>query len=191
MLISQPEVHHFSASLERSHAESDSPIWKWIYERAFPDFASMTDHRDNGYWQGQGIDRSITLNSGKQILVDEKVRLPRPDGRVFTDILLEYLSDENKGKPGWVCKPLMADYIAYYNKPIKKCYLLPVIQMQQAWILHKDKWEKEYDFVIKAPNEDHGYRWTTLSRGIPVDVLFKAIGDCLRIDTSEFSNPNP
>jgi hypothetical protein len=55
--------------------------------------------------------------------------------------------------------------------------LLPVIQLQQAWLKNGEFW-KHGRYPIKAQNQ--GY--TTVSWGIPVSVLFQAIGQCLRTE---------
>lgn len=169
--------HNFTESLARSHNAADWPGWEGIYRKAFPDFAAMIDHRQDGLHQRQGIDRSIVLANSKQLLVDEKVRGRNArTGRVYEDIALEYWSDEARSIPGWVCKPLLADYIAYAILPLGRCYLLPVLQLQAAWKKHKDNWIGQYP-RISAQNRG----WTTISVGVPVRVLFPAIGSCLRV----------
>lgn len=142
----------------------------------------MHNHREDGQHQRQGIDRSITLSNAKQILIDEKVRWKnKKTGRVYDDIALEVWSDTARKVPGWVCKPLLADYIAYAIAPLGKCYLLPVLQMQQAWTQHGEQWAQQYP-NIEAHNEDGYRRWITTSVCVPPVVLFPAIGQCLRVD---------
>ena len=58
--------------------------WTDVYRGAFPDLLSMTNVRKDGWAQRGGIDRVLTLSSGKTITVDEKVR-----EKVWPDILLE------------------------------------------------------------------------------------------------------
>jgi hypothetical protein len=170
-------IHNFKNSLEFSHSASDLPIWETIYKKAFPSMVEMIDHRQHGEHQYAGIDRSIVLENSKQILIDEKVRgKNKITGRVYKDIALEYISNDQKESPGWVCKPIRADYIAYVIIPIRTCYLLPVIQLQNAWAENKTEWLANYH-TIKA---DNGY-YKTLSLCLPVDTLFKAIGQQLRI----------
>lgn len=169
--------HNFAKSLAASHAAEEWPVWESIYRQAFPEFAAMVNHRQDGWWQRQGIDRSITLTNSKQILIDEKVRgRNAKTGRVYEDVALEYLSDEAANSPGWVCKPLLADYIAYAIMPIGRCYLLPVIQLQAAWRRYGETWRRQYP-AICAENT----AWITVSVGVPVATLFPAIGECLRV----------
>ena len=131
--------HDFKKSLEMSHAAEDMPFWLETYKKAFPTMIACVNHRQDGDHQRLGIDRSITLENSKQILIDEKVRF-----KPYNDILLEYLSDSARGTLGWVCKPLMCDYIAYAVAPLGVCYMLPVIQLQEAWSQRGEEWKKRY-----------------------------------------------
>lgn len=167
-------VHDFKESLAASHSASDLPIWEEIYRKSFPDFLAMADHRQDGEHQRAGIDRSVILENSKQILVDEKIRW-----KPYQDIAVEYLSNDRTGAPGWACKPLRADYIAYAIAPLGMCYMLPVIQLQQAWRRKGEIW-KSTCFTIRAPN--CGY--TTLSAAVPVHELFAEIGRALRVPFS-------
>lgn len=182
-------MSHFQRCLEQSHSAADLPLWEEVYRTAFPSFQGMFYHEADGYQQRQGVDRSVTLLHSKQILVDEKARgINKITGKVYKDIALEYRSDDARHTPGWVCKPLQCDYIAYAIIPLGKCYLLPVIQLQAAWEQHEELWfskmqhdkggdDKPY-YDIRAKNDS----WWTRSIGIPVDVLYRAMGNMLRIN---------
>jgi hypothetical protein len=164
-------AHDFNESLRRSHSASDLPIWLEIYRKAFPTMQAAIDHRQDGEHQRAGIDRSVILASSKQILIDEKVRW-----KAYEDIALEYWSDRDRQLPGWVCKPLRADFICYAVAPMGRAYLLPVPQLQQAWESYGDRWRERYK-DCNAYNK----RYVTVSCPVPVAVLFKAIGECLRV----------
>lgn len=169
-------THCFADSLAMSHAASDWQGWDQLYRDFFPDFVAMVDHRDNGYWQLQGIDRSLVLSSSKQVLIDEKVRgRNKLTGRVYADIALEFVSNNSTGAKGWVCKPLMADYIAYAILPLGRCYLLPVVQLQSAWMKLGSEWRYRYG---EREAINRGYE--TIFTPVPVPALFAAIGACLR-----------
>ena len=125
--------YDFKECLNESHRVSDLPFWYDLYEKFFPNMVSMQSYNEYGYWQQQGVDRGIILDTSKQILIDEKVRYRNAiTGKVYDDIALEYWSSYEHKKAGWVCKPLMADYIAYVIVPLGICYMLPVIQLQSA-----------------------------------------------------------
>lgn len=158
-------IHDFQTSLAASHAASDNPIWLHVYRQFFPDMLASVDHRDDGEHQRAGIDRSITLANSKQILIDEKVRY-----KDYGDILLEYISVDRTNAPGWVCKPIRCDYIAYAILPRGKAYLLPVLPLQRAWRAKGNLWLETYG---TRPASNKGYK--TLNCPIPFKVLFDAL----------------
>lgn len=171
-------IHDFTESLARSHKASNLPIWEEMYRKAFYNFQAMIDHRPDGEHQRAGIDRSVILENSKQILIDEKVRgRNQITGKVYDDILLEFWSDTERKKPGWVCKPLRSDYIAYAIAPLGIGYLLPVPQLQSAWRIYSAKWLREGHIKLtRNPG------WITSSIPVTVPVLFAAIGNQLRIN---------
>jgi hypothetical protein len=171
------ELANFQNDLAFSHTFEDHPIWDYVYKKTFPTMLGMVSYRQDGFWQREGVDRGIILPTTKQLFVDEKVRgRNKKTGKVYDDVLLEYLSSKENNKPGWVCKPLRADYIAYLIYPRGRCYLLPVVQLQIAWLKYGNQWIKDYP-KIEAPNP--GY--TTVSVGVPPDILFQKIGQELRV----------
>ena len=180
------KFNNFAECLEESHKAEDLPFWEQVYKRAFPTMIAMLNHRKDGDHQRAGIDRSIILENSKQLLIDEKIRgRNKITRKVYNDIALEYLSDKDKNTPGWVCRPLLADYIAYAIAPLGKCYLLPVQQLQLTWQNNNELWRKQFP-VITAKNKYNGYYWETISCCVPVNVLFKAIGQCLRVSFEQF-----
>lgn len=177
------KVHDFRESLEQSHKAADLPLWENLYKQFFAGFQGSTDLRQDGLHQRQGIDRLVHFHNGiclKTVSIDEKARAYcRKEwfDRPFSfDIALEFYSDFERKKPGWVSKPLDCDYIAYAILPLGQAVLLPVQQLQRAWELNSDEWLKTY-FTAKAPNRS-GY--VTHSLCVPVDKVFAAIGANLR-----------
>lgn len=158
-------MHDFHESLAKSHAASDLPFWGVCYRQAFPLMIGMHDHREDGEHQRQGIDRSVVLDNGKIIWIDEKVRW-----KDYGDIALEYWSNEARRIPGWVCKPLLCDYIAYAIAPAGRCYLMPVVQLQTAWDKHGADWARE-GREVRAQN--NGY--VTVSVAVDPKILFDKI----------------
>ena len=134
--------------------------------------------RNDGWAQRGGIDRTILLEDGTVITVDEKVR--RED---YPDILIEHWSDDKKLIPGWGHrdKHLTCDYIAYALIPRQTCYLLPYQVLRRVIKLHGETWWE------KSKREESGYRlvparngtYRTLSYVVPSQVLLDAIRDCL------------
>jgi hypothetical protein len=170
-------MNDFQDCLAQSHSASDLPFWEECYSAAFPSMQGMHDHRQDGLHQRQGIDRSVVLRNGQVVWIDEKVRgRNKITGKVYTDIALEEWSDERTKSPGWIIKPLFAHYIAYAIVPIGTCYLLPVIQLQQAWLENSTDWK-----LVYRRREAKNNGWTTIFWPVPPNVLFAAIGKCLRI----------
>lgn len=158
------------------------PIWEEVYRKAFPSFSGMISYRQDGFWQREGVDRGVLLSNTKQIFIDEKVRgKNKKTNKVYSDILLEYTSSDATGSPGWVCKPLRADFIAYLIAPLGICHLLPVIQLQSAWDKHGREWKENYR---KIKSRNNGYN--TLSVAVPTHVLYRSIGSQLRVNFEPF-----
>jgi hypothetical protein len=167
------EPHNFKECLYFSHHAEALPLWRACYSQWFPGHVACTSHRADGQFQRLGVDRSVVLSTGKQVFVDEKVRRRNlKTGKVYEDIALEFVSNTRSGAPGWVCKALLADFIAYAIAPLGIAYLLPVLQLQAAWQRHGTEWRGRYK-LVEAENE--GY-WT-LSTAVPHKALFAAMGN--------------
>lgn len=158
-------LHDFRASLAMSEAHADADWWLDLYRRAFPSMTSSVSVRQDGWAQRGGIDRVITLASGRVYTVDEKVR-----AHDWPDILLEQWSDEDRRAPGWVQKPLACDFIAYAFAPSRKCYLLPVAPLQRAWRLFGRQWLAAYG---QRRAQNVGY--TSVNVPVPIEALLAAM----------------
>lgn len=164
-------VHDFQRSLEVSKTYVNAPWWEAVYRQAFPTLQSMQSVNEAGWAQSAGIDRLLILKGGKVLQVDEKVR-PKDWG----DVLLEYWSDQEHKRPGWIAKDLACDYIAYAYVETQRCLLLPFPTLRVAWDRYRADWVRDYK-RIEARN--NGY--TTISVAVPQDVLFTALRDCMII----------
>ncbi len=165
-------VHTFSESLAVSKAMEDAPWWPKVYANAFPGFVSMVSVRSDGWAQRGGIDRVITLKSGRTVTVDEKVR-----SQSYGDILLERWSSRERKSEGWIQKDLACDFIAYAFIPDERCYLFPFLPLRAAWLANGRDWIAQAESgadgfrVILARNE--GY--TTESIAVPIPELLAAV----------------
>jgi hypothetical protein len=121
--------------------------------------------------QKQGVDKVLTLENGKEIYIDEKVR----DGD-WDDFLLEEYSVEHKKKIGWLGRDKLTDYIVYVFKPSKRVYFLPFLLLQRVWVRYYREWKKTYD----TKEADNGNYFTT-SIPIPMDVLFSVLSEALTL----------
>ncbi len=165
-------VHNFKASLAKSHAYEDAPWWREVYSQAFAGLAAMVNTRDDGWAQRAGIDRVVTLKSGRTFTVDEKVR-----EKDWPDVILERWSDTRRQTPGWIQKPLAIDYLAYAFVPSQTCLLFPFPLLQRAWRQNGREW------IDLAERDSSGYRvvnaqnegWVTQSIAVPREDLLSAI----------------
>lgn len=172
-------VHSFQESLAKSHAQEDAPWWFDVYSKAFPGFASMVSVRSDGWAQRGGIDRVITLKSGRTVTVDEKVR-----EKPWPDILLERWSDKRRETAGWMQKDLACDYIAYAFIPTQRCYVLPFLQLRAAWLRHGREW------IQKAESQQDGFKIITANNGsyvtenvaVPIADLMDALAEAQKIE---------
>ncbi len=173
--------HNFAHSLALSKEHEDAPWWAEIYSRAFPNHLSAVSVREDGWAQRGGIDRVVTLRSGKTVTIDEKVRT-----QDWGDIALERWSDQKGKKPGWIQKDLACDFIAYAFVPSKRCYLFPFLTLRRAWQLHGREW------CDLAAKEEGGFRvvladngnYVTESIAVPVADLLTAVRAAMVVDWS-------
>jgi hypothetical protein len=171
-------IHDFQESLKYSQSNSAKPWWEIVYRKAFKDFHSMMSVDQDGWAQRGGIDRVITLVSGKTLTVDEKVR--RKD---YGDILLEYVSNSKTGAKGWVEKSQGCDYLAYAFEESQRCYLFPFQELQRAWGNKSEEWidngvHRKIGFrIVKAVNR--GYE--TWSVCVPLENIMNAIQESMCI----------
>lgn len=175
-------VHNFKESLKKSEQYVDAPWWLDVYREAFPTLQAHVSVREDGWAQRAGIDRVLTLECGRTITVDEKVR-----ERDYGDILLEYWSNAERQIRGWVCKPLACDFIAYAVAPTSTCYLLPTLTLRSAWRKNAEKW------ISLGRQKKDGFQWcpakngtyTTVSVAVPKDVLMTAMRDAMVVSWSK------
>lgn len=173
-------LHDFYTSLAESERVADASWWEEVYRKAFPYFKSMEKVSSGTPEQKNGIDRIVHLQGGASILVDEKVRHDDYD-----DILLEIRSAEERQTPGWACKPLHCDYVAYAFLPSRRCYFLPFPLLQKTLANNWNQWLRD---CKRVEARNHGY--TTVSLAVPIDTLQKAMSDAslIRWDVPEIIN---
>lgn len=159
------KINDFNKCYEIAEGGKCEPFWNDIYKKAFP---NMTNHmrgkKEKCNSQIFGIDRIIYLENGKTITLDEKIRT-----KVYEDIALEFISNDQKNTPGWMEKDLAIDYLAYAFLPLKTAYLFDWRMLKRAWENYKEDWKKKY-FIAKAKNEFY----YTHNVCIPIKVLMKS-----------------
>lgn len=174
-------VHNFRDQLQWSEAAGYEPFWDAVYKKAFPSLVGHMVCSGNTQGQRMGVDRLLYLSNNLTISIDEKKRR-----EVYTDVLLEYVSVDTTGAPGWMEKDLAIDYLAYAFIPTRKCYLFPWQLLRRSWLHHKSEWidsgkRQENGFrIVSAKN--NGYR--TLSVAVPIHILKETLRRSLAIDVS-------
>ena len=161
----------------------DDPMWEKFYRTAFPDMDFMTKQTSALPAQRLGIDRWISLSSGKLLAVDEKKRRTE-----YNDIALEYLSNDRTNAPGWIEKEtLQIDYLAYAFMQSKRCFLFPWQGLRRAWLTHKTAWmdlarRKMSGYSLHAaPNPNYH----TLCIMIPTKDLANAVARSMLVQIQE------
>lgn len=159
------KMHSFQTSLQWSVGSDHELMWDAFYRKAFPNLVNHMPCLGDTDSQRMGIDRLIHLSNGETIQVDEKLR-----EKDYGDILLEYISVDKTGAPGWIEKDLNIDYLAYAILPTRIGYLFPWRLLRRAWGQWGEMWIQKYGPTI-APN--NGYN--TVSVAVPVKIVQKAI----------------
>lgn len=154
-------VHDFKKQLAYSEAASDEPFWEAVYRKAFPNMVNHMVCSGNTHSQRIGIDRLILLASGRVLSIDEKKRREE-----YNDILLEYISIDTTGAPGWIEKDLAIDYIAYAFMKSQRVYLFDWLALRRAWTHYKGAWLTKYQ---KVSAQNNGYK--TWSLAVPIETI--------------------
>lgn len=122
--------------------------------------------------QKQGVDKTILLKNGTALLIEEKFREPKYWKNRKTDILLEYISIDNKNIPGWVYTS-KSDYLVvlYKNENVddSELYVFPFKPIRKWVKLHHDEFMACRDIV--APNTN----WKTISKEVPLKMIMQMI----------------
>lgn len=154
-------IHDFRTQLRWSEAGSDEPFWNTVYRRAFPNLVNHMPCTGDTTSQRMGIDRLIHLSNGRTLAIDEKKRSVDR-----SDILLEYLSNDQTNAPGWIEKDLAIDYLAYAFMPSQRVYLFDWCLLRRAWQAYGATWKRCFPH-ISAQNK--GY--TTHSVAVPLVLV--------------------
>ena len=168
---------NFQQRLGKAKQFSEDPIWRRIYKEYFPTMVNMTNYNLHmGPHQYKGIDRSIDLENGQRITIEEKVRSRSNPN----DFLLEYESIGKNGSrsPGWIEKPLSCDYICIHEKDSQHTFIFPFQFIQLAWFKNKQKWLDEYKSI--------SVRGEFNACAVPKQVLFTAVYDGTIVNSSNY-----
>ncbi|MBO7481765.1 MAG: hypothetical protein J6T63_06630 [Bacteroidales bacterium] len=168
----------FQTQLKESYDSKINDLLNNFYKKFFKNVADIRVHdisskdknikKEDRTVQKQGIDKTITLNDGTQIFLEEKSREPQFWENRKTDILLEYISIDTQNKPGWVYTS-RADYLAilYKNINIKKSeiYIFPFKPIRE-WVKKNNVRFMSFPDIIA-----HNVSWNTISKAVPLNVV--------------------
>lgn len=171
----EKQVNDFRESLDWSINIANDPFWDKFYGKLFPGMEWHMVCSENCQGQHLGIDRIVYLKSGQIRNIQEKVRK-----NLWPDILLEFISNDKHGTPGWMEKPLLIDYLVYVFWAEKKGYVFDWAMLRRAWLHFRDKWLEKYK-IIDSQNE--GY--VTKSVAVPIDVLCGKVNAATIIEIPE------
>lgn len=160
-----PAPNEFRRDLAYSQRMGDAEFWDKIYRKAFPNLVNHMSCDGDFASQRMGIDRIIMLGNGQTLKIDEKKR--RQD---YSDILLEFVSNDATGAPGWMEKDLAIDYLAYAFMQSKRCYLFPWPLLRRAWLHLGQGWRDTYPIKVA---QNPGYK--TLSVAVPIQVVRQSV----------------
>lgn len=166
------DTHDFNERLQWSEAQSDEPFWDAVYRKAFPNMVNHMLGSGDTQSQRMGIDRVILLGNGKTLYIDEKKR-----GKMYNDILLEFLSVDTTGAVGWIEKDLSIDYLAYAFMPNRRVYLFDWQMLRRAWLTFGEQWKQQCKIII-AKNKNYN----THSVAVPIKELRRAVSSATIIE---------
>ena len=177
-------MNFFNEDLKFSVDSEGLGFWRDVYAQFFPGNVAVIRHSQDGDHQRLGIDTSVIMANSKVYTVDEKLRRGK-----WNDVLLEEFSDHERRVPGWVCKSVLSDFVIYAVPESGKAYLMPCTALQTAWARNADTWRRTCKRV-EAHNRDPrtGRTWTSLNWAIPENILFPALGQCLRANFEPSTN---
>lgn len=165
-------THDFEERLAWSQRGGDEPFWDAAYRQFFPNLVSHTPCCGDVASQRMGIDRLVMLGNGQALRIDEKKR-----SREYGDFLIEYLSNDRTGAPGWIAKDLFIDFLAYAFLPSRMVYFFPWLPLRRAWSRHGKEW------IAQGERRENGFRlavasnrsYRTHSVCVPRAVLYRAV----------------
>lgn len=172
--------NQFKEDLAWSESHHSDDWWQPYYQKAFPKIKGIRTVPGPSAAQRAGIDKFVTLNGGKQIAVDEKIRRHRPPN----DVLLEFEhvpTNGNPSWPGWIEKDnQFTDFLAYGFFEYRVAFFLPFPTLQTAWFKRRDNWKTAFG-IVKSPNPRVEPRYHTLSVPVPTRYLLDAVLDAIRV----------
>ena len=159
------KINDFNNDNDFAGSDPVNEMFEKAYKMLLGERIKSIELAEQGACESQfaGIDRILHLHD---ITFDEKVRRG-----VWSDILLEYISNDTTMTPGWIEKDLKCNSIAYGFLQTGTVYILKFEKLKSIWNDNKEQWKKEFR-EIKAKNNDY----YTISCAVPIEILLKKMG---------------
>src|SRR6056297_486233 len=162
----QEIMNEFEQSYQIAEKKGTEEFLEEIYRKFFPDLLyTSKNHWDNSESQQAGIDRILFFPNKKTILIEEKVRV-----KDYPDIWLEYISNDQTGKLGWIEQNLNIDYLVYVFSQSQTAYFFDWKLLKRAWEANKKEWKKIYK---TPPAKNKNYN--TYGCAVPIEALHYAM----------------
>jgi len=182
-------MNEFSTDLAWADQQLRADWWGDVYRRAWPDLDGWHVTAGKTRAQENGVDHVVSLGRDKDLRVEVKCRRPRRDGSDWPDVLLETHSCWERKTPGWIEKPLTADFFAYAFVQSRIVLLLPVLNLQAAWRANRSEWDRlagarQRGFAVvfgKTARNGGGQLYSTRNIAVPTVELGEAVKNSMRI----------
>lgn len=166
------KMNSFFGNFKDSNSPKERHYYKIVYKSAWPSLLNIEMQEGPGD-KISGVDDIITLPE-KKIYVERKTRKLHDTG----DIMLEFISEVAnwttlQGKPGWIEKETICNFLAYTFWLDKRTYLFDFKALQSFWFKNKTDLLKKYGYK-EAKNESFGNYWSSMSCPVPIKEI-KAI----------------
>lgn len=162
-------VHGF----ERRYAEADSdPVRQRVTEILVSDMGAVRVERASRDDDLRGVDFWAYLTGGNHVGVEVKNR--RRDHRLG-DILVEIVSQQFEGRPGWAVNPTYITDFLLYLLPGRH-FLIPYATLRATVLRRLDDYRRWYGAKVAESESVAGGHWTTENIPVPegrliLDVL--------------------
>lgn len=165
------ELHHFQESLAYGNNPAHEQFWEDVYRIFFPNFNTMSKTIGCLDAQRHGVDRIVVLDNGQVRRIDEKKRM-----KTWPDLLLETVSNDRSGAPGWINKDQHLDFLAYAFMDTETVWFFQWDSLRRAWRDYGVDWEQRYPRKVA---QNQGYQ--TISIAIPIAVVRSVAGNAFRV----------
>ena len=141
--ISRNSANPFEDEHEKSLENTKLSFWNPLYRQLFNNSFVKREIVKDLVIQASGVDSVVHLKNNITIKFEEKLR-----DEMWSDICLEYISNDNTNAPGWIEKQQASKYLVYIVQDSQNyyCYVYSFAALQDAWMDHKNYFIKNYGY---------------------------------------------